>query len=1005
LVFDTRTRMDAVQPDSLLVPDRFTRWQRLLPVDVLLVALLYFCTARIALVFAFEKTNASPFWPPAGLAFAALMILGPRALPGILAGAIGANLVTFVGNNFTDPWSLLWWSLAIGTGNTLGALSGWWVAGRPRTLGGVTLDGRCAMRLTAGAATAGLLAALVGTTVVVFGTGLPDSLWPVILRIWSLGDTIGILVTLPLVLHWWCPPAQPARPLFWTPYVLLIALTLVQAVTTPANHWPVWLLPVVPVIALAMRSRRATWTTAAGVVLFVIWQTIIGQGPLAHSDERLALLHVQLLLLLVAALLVADGWWLRQVVRSSGDDGLDLLFSGQVPHRPSRVVPALGITALGVTITFFTWASLLRDQEQRINRTAEEAAHNVGGHLDARLDDLRKSVQRIARQWEDAKGIPEELWRKNARQFNADYGCLQALEWIDRDTVIRWIEPLAGNEAALGIRLSDEAVRRATLKDAVATHEARFTSLVPLKQGGLGFVMYMPIIYDGQSDGFIVAVFRLQDFMRYLQNTTRAWDDDYRLLIQEEGQVKFDSLGSDAIALPADQKGHVVDVLRLPLTIHALPTPAAVAKQVSSLPALVLNAGLLLSTLIGLSITLVGVALTHAEHSREATRAKARFLATMSHEIRTPMNGILGAVELALARPLDDEARKHLSLVDQCGRTLLAIINDILDFSKIESGKLVLERVPLDLGEEARQVVALLAPLAQEKKLTFTATVDPAVPAAVLGDPVRLRQVLLNLLSNALKFTDHGSVTLTVRVVGGTAERPLFEITCRDTGIGMDAQAQANLFTPFMQADASTTRRFGGTGLGLAIVHQIIGLWGGTIRCDSTPGHGSAFIITVAMPVTREAPRRATPMPVDLTPSAPASVPPSAAPKPPAMRVLLAEDNLINQRIAVAMLTRCGCEVDTVTDGAAAVERCRAGDFALVFMDMQMPVMDGLEACRQIRANEAAGRRVPIIALTANAFTEDQDACRAAGMDAFLSKPVRTADLQEVITRLRPPTT
>jgi signal transduction histidine kinase/CheY-like chemotaxis protein/integral membrane sensor domain MASE1 len=992
-------------------------WQRFLPVDVLLVALLYFCVARIALVFAFEKTNASPFWPPAGLAFAALIVLGPRALPGILAGAVGANIVAFVGNGVGDVWSLTWWSLVIGAGNTMGALAGWRVAGSPRSSYGFILDTRCALRLVAGAMIAGLLAGLVGATMVVFGTGLPPALWQVILRIWSLGDTLGILVVTPLLLHWWCPPVVSSVRYQWVSYATVVALVLTQVVIVPANGWPIWLMAAVPFLALALRSRRTAWTIATAVMLFVIWQTIAGDGPLARSDENQALFNVQLTLPLLAVLLVADGWWLRQPVRSSADEGLDLLFSAHLPYRPARVIPALGITALGVTITFFTWTSLLREQNERIERTADETARLVGGHFLARLDDLQKAIQRMALRWEDSKGIPEDQWRRNAHNFNHDYGCLQALEWIDRDTVIRWIEPLAGNEAALGLRLSDEPVRRATLERAVVEKRATFTSLVTLKQGGLGFVMYMPVSKDGTNDGFLVAVFRLGDFLHYLQHVTEAWDDAYHLVVSQEGEVKWDSLGSGMAAIPAALKGREVTRLRLPITIHAVPTQAVIAKQTSSLPGLVLNCGLLLSTLIGLSITLVGVALTHAERSREASRAKARFLATMSHEIRTPMNGILGAVELALARPLDQEARKHLSLVDQCGRTLLAIINDILDFSKIESGKLELERVPLDLGEECRQVVSLLMPLAQEKGLTFTASIDPAVPPAVLGDSVRLRQVLLNLLSNALKFTSRGSVTLDLRVTGGTADRPQLQLTCRDTGIGMDEHTVAALFTPFMQADASTTRRFGGTGLGLAIVHQIVGMWGGTIRCDSSPGQGSTFIITLTMQATRETPRRATPMPVELTPPTSAALPPKEVAAalaqatattlpttdvPPAdatLRVLLAEDNPINQRIAEAMLKRCGCVVESVPDGAAAVERCRTGTFALVFMDMQMPVMDGIEACRRIRATEGAARHVPIIALTANAFSEDEAACRAAGMDAFLAKPVRAADLQAMITR------
>ena len=1025
------TRMDdIVQSQSSLMNLRSTSWQRFLPVDVILVALVYFCVARIALVFAFEKTNASPFWPPAGLAFAALIILGPRALPGILVGAVGANLVTFLGNGFSDPLSLAWWSLAIGGGNTMGAWCGWWVAGRLRATQGFILDSRCALRLTAGAATAGLFAGLIGATVVVFGTGLPSFLWPVILRIWSVGDAAGIIVILPAILHWWCPPAEAAKRHVWVTYLLLIALMLVQAFAAPHSHWPMWVMPAVPFLSVALRSRRATWSTANGVVLFFIWQTIQGQGPLADTQESTALLHVQLTMTVLVALLVVDGWWLKQPVRSPANQGLDLLFGGHLPQRVARVVPAIAITLLGVAISLTTWSSLLRQQDQNIAKNADQRAQNIAGHFTARLEDLKNSVQRIASRWENAKGTTEDLWRKDAAIYHQDFGCLQALEWIDRDTVIRWIEPLAGNERALGLRLSDEPVRRAALERSQAEHQSMFTSIITLKQGGLGFLMYSPIVVDDKSDGFIVAVFRLDDFIRFMQKATNAWQTDYHVQFRQDDQLVFDSLPEAPearTAIPANLHGHQALILAQPLTIHAIPTAATKAEQTSSLPALVLNAGLLLSTLIGISITLMGVALTHAERSQDASQAKARFLATMSHEIRTPMNGILGAVELALARPLDEEARGHLTLVDQCGRTLLAIINDILDFSKIESGKLVLERIPLDLSEEVRQIAALFTPMARDKGLELAVVIDPALTSYVLGDPVRLRQMLLNLLSNALKFTEQGRISIEVQQVGGTADCPLIELRCRDSGIGMNPAALAKLFTAFTQADASTTRRFGGTGLGLAIVQQLVQLWGGTIRCDSTPGTGSTFIITLSMPTTLLAPKHSMSRSIQLPPAAPISPLPtgttklvdasdatvavasaavatdaSVSPAPVALRALLAEDNPINQRLASSMLKKLGCTVDAVADGEKAVACCAVTNFDVVFMDMQMPVMDGLEAARRIRAGEPAGQRVPIIALTANAFSEDEAACLAAGMDAFLSKPVSVADLKGMIERFAP---
>ncbi len=980
-----------------------------MPLDVPLVALVYFCTARIALVFAFEKTNACPFWPPAGIALAALVILGPRALPGILVGACGANLATFLGNGFASPWAMCCWSLAIGLGNAGGALLGWRIAGRPRAQPGFVLDGATALRLVAGAAAAGLFAALVGATVVVFGTGLPSSLWPVILRIWSLGDATGILGVLPLVLHWWCeePPGGGRRG--WPAYVLFLALAALQACQPPGGGWPLLLMPAVPIVGLLSGSRRAAWTTATAVAFFVIWQTILGNGPLADPDEALAIFGLQLALLPLAVLLWFDGWRLRQAVRSSGEEGLGILFGHRVPHHAARVLPALAVTALGVAITVLAWLSLLRAQEQQTVRAAEEASRVVAGHFSARLDDIAKAVGRMAARWQDARGQAEDPWRFNARNFNRDYGCLQALEWIDRDTVVRWIEPLAGNEAALGVRLSDDPARRAALELAAATHRPAFTSIITLRQGGLGFVMYMPITVDGANGGFLVAVFRVGDFFTYLRNSTGAWGEDERVEVLQDGAAVFAAGPPDDAGLAGRIAGHALHLLQKPIVIRAVPTRAALAAGASALPGLVLNVGLLLSTLIGISIALVGVALTHAERSLEATRAKARFLATMSHEIRTPMNGILGAVELAMQRPLDPQAREHLALVDSCGRTLLAIINDILDFSKFESGKVELEAIPVDPAAEMRHVAALIAPLVAAKGVVLGLEMDPALPPGVVGDPVRMRQVLLNLLSNAAKFTERGRIDLGARLVDGDGRRCVIEFICRDTGIGMDAAALAALFTPFMQADASTTRRFGGTGLGLAIVHQIVTASGGTITCDSAPGVGTVFRVTIAAEICAAPvrPAQGEPPPPPVRMEEPAAAPPDVVPvavvhPAPRARVLLAEDNLVNQRIAATMLERCGCAVDIVADGAAAVGRCATETYDLVFMDMQMPEMDGPEACRRIRAAEPPGRRLPIVALTANAFGEDEEECLAAGMDAFLSKPVRSADLQAMVERFAP---
>lgn len=499
------------------------------------------------------------------------------------------------------------------------------------------------------------------------------------------------------------------------------------------------------------------------------------------------------------------------------------------------------------------------------------------------------------------------------------------------------------------------------------------------------------------------------------------------------------------------------------------------------------------------------------ETAEESVRVKGAFLANMSHEIRTPMNGILGMAALLAETPLSEEQSEYLAAIRQSGDSLLTIINDVLDFSKIDAGKIELEHVPFDLLACVEESMDLLAERAFGKGIDFASSVDPTLPREFIGDPGRLRQVLLNLLGNAVKFTDVGEVFCSVRAVssGGVLR---FEVS--DTGIGMSKPTLAKLFRPFTQADAGTTRRFGGTGLGLAISKELTEAMGGSIEAYSTPGQGSTFrfelplepadaagpvcpmrvepmvkpLLAIEGPATARAAaalfeswgvnpvrahdwdeamaqssveaailnkefaggrglelaqrlqhaypsarigvllkpgdesaaamreagfsplrlplgvrrlvrflRAADGLPAPQQPEKPPVQPPPVPPKA-AMRVLVAEDNVINQRVASRMLSRIGCEPTVVPNGVDAVEQALSGDFDLVLMDCQMPEMDGFAATRAIRAR-SPGRRLPIIALTANAMQGDRERCLQAGMDDYLTKPMDLEQLAEALRR------
>jgi signal transduction histidine kinase/ActR/RegA family two-component response regulator len=386
-----------------------------------------------------------------------------------------------------------------------------------------------------------------------------------------------------------------------------------------------------------------------------------------------------------------------------------------------------------------------------------------------------------------------------------------------------------------------------------------------------------------------------------------------------------------------------------------------------------------------------------------ASKAKSEFLANMSHELRTPMNGVIGMVDLAMEGKLTTEQRERLQTAQQCAYSLLSLLNDILDLSKIEAGKMSLETIPFDLSAMVEDCVRSHIAAAARNHVGLNCDIANSVPRQVVGDPLRLRQILANLLSNAVKFTERGSIDVRLRATNLSATELLLQIEVQDTGPGIAPEKLPYIFDKFTQADGSVSRKYGGTGLGLAITRKLAQLYGGEINVESEPGRGSVFAVNLKLGVAAQT-------------GAPAAIgtrgagvnglgavetpaPPPKEPEPApvnAGRILVVEDNHVNQKVVTAVLRKRGFAIEIANDGREALARLESDAFDLVLMDVQMPVLDGLEATRLIR-QDPRWKTLPVIAMTAHAMNGDRERCLDAGMSGYISKPVHPSHLLQII--------